>query len=159
MPPKPTLQLDIVEFRHMQKLMAKAQAEAKAIRTLQEVELPKLQAQLADIKGIFKGKERKAVEAQIQQLEQEIRQRLDKLPAILEEDGYPDVQAFTATYRKAEKIVSQYNRDLAQWERTVQEKQRPAQKPPGKQSVRDQLRRLQEEGRKKPRHRNRDHER
>ena len=37
-----------------------------------------------------------------------------KLPTILEEDGYPDVQAFTATCRKAEKIVSQYNRDLAE---------------------------------------------
>ena len=72
---------------------------------------------------------------------------------------YPDVQAFTATYRKAEKIVSQYNRDLAQWEQTVQEKKRPAEKPPEKQSVRDQLRRLQEEGRKKSRNRNRDHER
>lgn len=35
--------------------MIKAQAEANAIRTLQEVELPKLQARLADIKGIFKG--------------------------------------------------------------------------------------------------------
>ena len=77
LPLKPTLQLDIAEFRHMQKLMAKAQAEAKAIRTLQDVELPKLQAQLADIKGIFKGKERKAVETQIQALEQEIRQRTD----------------------------------------------------------------------------------
>ena len=72
---------------------------------------------------------------------------------------YPDVQAFTATYRKAEKIVSQYNRDLAKWERMVQEKKRPAEKPPEKQSVREQLRRLQEEGRKKPRNRSWDHER
>ena len=143
----------------MQKLMAKAQAEAKAIRTLQDVKLPALQAQLADIKGIFKGKERKEMETQIQKMEQEIRQRLDALPTILEEDGYPDVQAFTATYRKAEKIVSQYNRDLAQWERMVLEKKQPAEKPPEKQSVREQLRRLQEEGRKKPRNRNRDHER
>ena len=142
----------------MQKLMAKAQAEAKAIRTLQDVELPKLQAQLADIKGIFKGKERKAVEAQIQQLEREIQQRLDALPTILEEDGYPDVQAFTATYKKAEAVVSQYNSDLARWEQEVQAKKNPP-KPPEKQSVRDQLRRLQEEGRKKPRNRSRDYER
>ena len=69
------------------------------------------------------------------------------------------MQAFTATYRKAEKIVSQYNRDLAQWERMVQEKKQPTEKLPEKQSVRDQLRRLQEEGRKKPRNRNRNHER
>ena len=159
LPPKPTLQLDIAEFRHMQKLMAKAQAEAKAIRTLQEVELPKLQAQLADIKGIFKGKERKAVETQIQALEQEIRQRLDALPTILEEDGYPDVQAFTATYKKVEAVVSRYNWELAEWEQTAREKKRSAERPPERQSVRDQLRKLQEEGRKTPRNRNRDYER
>ena len=143
----------------MQKLMAKAQAEAKAIRTLQDVDLPKLQAQLADIKGIFKGKERKAVEAQIQKLEQEIRQRLDALPTILEEEGYPDVQAFTATYKKAEAVVSRYNWELAEWAQTVREKKRSAERPPERQSVRDQLRRLQEEGRKTPRNRNRDYER
>ena len=143
----------------MQKLMIKVQNKAKHIRQMQDAELPRLKAQLADVKGIFKGKERKALEQEIQKLEQAIREELDALPTILEEDGYPDVQAFTATYKKAEKIVSQYNRDLAQWERTVQEKKRPAEKPPEKQSVRDQLRRLQEEGRKKPKHRNRDYER
>ena len=159
MPPKPVLNMDIAEFRKMQQLMIKVQDKAKHIRQMQETDLPKLKAQLADVKGIFKGKERKVLEQEIQKLEQTIREELDKLPTILEEDGYPDVQAFTATYRKAEKIVSQYNRDLAEWERTVQEKKRPTEKPPEKQSVRDQLRRLQEEGRKKSRNRNRDHER
>ena len=159
LPPKPVLNMDIAEFRKMQQLMAKAQAEAKAIRTLQEVELPKLQARLADIKGIFKGKERKAVETQIQALEQEIRQRLDALPTILEEDGYPDVQAFTATYKKVEAVVSRYNWELAEWEQTVREKKRSAERPPERQNVRDQLRRLQEEGRKTPRNRSRDYER
>ena len=159
MPPKPVLNMDIAEFRKMQKLMIKVQDKAKHIRQMQDTELPRLKAQLADVKGIFKGKERKALEQEIQKLEQTIREELDALPTILEEDGYPDVQAFTATYRKAEKIVSQYNRDLAQWERTVQEKKQPAEKPPEKQSVREQLRRLQEEGRKKPRNRSRDYER
>ena len=158
-PPKPVLNMDIAEFRKMQQLMIKVQSKAKHIRQMQENDLPRLKAQLADVKGIFKGKERKALEQEIQKLEQTIREELDALPTILEEDGYPDVQTFTATYRKAEKIVNQYNRDLAEWERTMQEKKRPAEKPPEKQSVRDQLRRLQEEGRKKSRNRNRDHER
>ena len=159
MPPKPVLNMDIAEFRKMQKLMIKVQDKAKDIRQMQDTELPRLKAQLADVKGIFKGKERKALEQEIQKLEQTIREELDTLPTILEEDGYPDVQAFTATYRKAEKIVSQYNRDLAEWERMVQEKKQPAEKLPGKQSVREQLRKLQEEGRKKSRNRNRDYER
>ena len=159
LPPKPVLNMDIAEFRKMQQLMIKVQDKAKHIRKMQETDLPRLKAQLADVKGIFKGRERKTLEQEIQKLEQAIREELDALPTILEEDGYPDVQAFTATYRKAEKIVSQYNRDLAQWEQTVREKKRSAERPPERQSVRDQLRRLQEEGRKTPRNRNRDYER
>ena len=70
---------------------------------------------LTETKGIFKGKERKALEIQIQQTEREIADKLDKIPDTLKADGYPDVQVFMATYRKAEPVVDQYNRDLAEW--------------------------------------------
>ena len=77
--------------------------------------------------------------------------RLDKLPDILREDGYPDVQAFMATYREAEAIVEQYNRDLAEWERQVKLMSR-SPRPPERESVRNRLRQLQEQGRQqKPR--------
>lgn len=163
MPPKPTLDINMAEFRTMQKLMIKAQDKAKEIRHLQDTVLPKLKQQLADTKGIFKGKERKALTEQIQRTEKEIAEKLDKLPDVLKEDGYPDVQAFMATYRKAEAVVEQYNRDLAAWEREVRENRRPAEKerltPPEKKSIRDQLKRLQAEGKQKPKHRSHDRER
>ena len=123
----------------MQKLMIKAQDKAKEIRHLQDTVLPKLKQQLADTKGIFKGKERKALTEQIQRTEKEIAEKLDKLPDVLKEDGYPDVQAYMATYRKAEAVVEQFNRDLAAWEQQVREKQKPAKKeqakPPERESV------------------------
>jgi hypothetical protein len=53
------------------------------------------------------------------------------------------------TYRKAEAIVTQYNQDLAEWEQAVKNGQKPAEKqnrPPERQSVRNRLRQLQEEG-------------
>lgn len=163
MPPKPTLDINMAEFRTMQKLMIKAQDKAKEIRHLQDTVLPKLKQQLADTKGIFKGKERKALTEQIQRTEKEIAEKLDKLPDVLKEDGYPDVQAFMATYRKAEAVVEQYNRGLAAWEREVRENRRPAEKerltPPEKKSIRDQLRRLQAESKQKPKHRSHDRER
>lgn len=163
MPPKPTLDINMAEFRTMQKLMIKAQDKAKEIRHLQDTVLPKLKQQLADTKGIFKGKERKALTEQIQRTEKEIAEKLDKLPDVLKEDGYPDVQAFMATYRKAEAVVEQYNRDLVAWEREVRENRRPAEKerltPPEKKSIRDQLKRLQAEGKQKPKHRSHDRER
>ena len=149
-PPKPTLSINMAEFRTMRSLMIRVQNEARAICSLQE-EVPKLKGQLSEAKGIFKSKERKALTGQIQQTEKEISERLDKLPDILREDGYPDVQAFMATYREAEAIVEQYNRDLAEWERQVKQKSRPP-RPPEKESVRNRLRQLQEQGRQqKPR--------
>lgn len=155
--------MDMAEFRTMQKLMIRVQDRAREIRGLQE-EVPKLKAQLAEIKGIFKGKERKALETQIQQTEAQISAMLEALPDILKDDGYPDMQAFMVTYRKAEAVVEQYNRELAEWEHKTKESRRPAEKeryaPPERKSVRDQLKRLQAEGRQQKRgHRSHDRER
>ena len=112
MPPKPTLDIDMAEFRHMRNLMIKVQDKAVKIKNLQDKVLPQLKQQLADTKGIFKGKERKALTEQIQRTEKEIAEKLDRLPDVLKEDGYPDVQAFMATYRKSEAVVEKYNREL-----------------------------------------------
>lgn len=67
------------------------------------------------------------------------------MPDILKEDGYPDVQAFMATYRKAEAVVEQYNRTLAEWAWQVKEEHRPP-KPPERESIRNRFRQLQEQG-------------
>ena len=154
MPPKPVLEIDMAEFRTMQKLMIKAQDKAKEIRHLQDTVLPKLKQQLADTKGIFKGKERKTITEQIQQTEKKISVKLDKLPDILKEDGYPDVQAFMRTFREMESVVEQYNRDLAEWERQVSRKPTATAKaqyrPPEKQSVLKHLREIQERNKQKP---------
>lgn len=142
------MESDMDEFRTMQTLMLKVQKQAKAIKKIQEITLPNLRQQLAETTGIFKGKERKALEKQIQQTESELKEKLNKLPDILKDDGYPDVQAFMKTYRKAEAIITQYNQDLAEWEQTVKNGQKPAEKqhrPPERQSVRNRLRQLQEE--------------
>ena len=64
-PSKPVLNMDMAEFHTMQKLMIRMQDRVREIRSLQE-EMPKLKAQLAETKGIFKVRERKALEAQIQ---------------------------------------------------------------------------------------------
>lgn len=47
---------------------------------------------------------------------------------ILCEYGYPDVQAFMATYHKMEEVVEKYNHDLAEWEQQIKKNQKPAEK-------------------------------
>ena len=146
-PPKPVLSVDMAEYRTMQKLMEKAQDEAKAIKHLKHTELPKLEKQLAETTGLFKGKERKALTEKIVRMRHEIDRRMDRLPGILKEDGYPDVQAFKRTYDAATALVEQYNRDLAAWEQQIsgKGKSKPQQKPPEKESVRKKLREMQAE--------------
>ena len=163
LPPKPVLNLDMAEFHTMQKLMIRVQDRAREIRSLQE-EVPGLKTQLVETKGIFKGRERKELEAKIRRTEEKISAMLEALPEILKKDGYPDVQAFMATYRKAEAVVENYNRELAEWERKVREKGKPAEKeqsaPPGRESVLKRLRQLQAEGKsQKPKRKTHDMER
>ncbi len=164
-PPKPTLSVDMAEYRKMQKLMGKVQDEARAIKQLMHGELPKLEKQLSETTGLFKGKERKALQEKIAGVQQEIDRRMDRLPSILKEDGYPDVQAFKRTYDAATALVEQYNRDLAVWERQVNGEQ-PQQKPPEKESIRKKLRDMEAEAkrrnterRQEPRHRSYDYDR
>ena len=154
MPPRPTLDINMAEFRSMQNLMIRVQSEASDIRRLQEDVLPDLKQQLAAITGIFKGKERKALSQQIEQTEKEVARRLDTLPAIVRAEGYHDVQTFTAAYRMAESVVSRYNREMAEWERKVNERRWPAReerlRPPERESVLRKLRQFQEQGRQRP---------
>jgi len=166
-PPKPTLSVDMAEYRKMQKLMVKLQDEARAIRHMENVELPKLEKQLAATTGLFKGKERKALSAQIERLQCEIERRKDKIPDILKEDGYPDAQAFMRTYNKATELVEQYNRDLAAWEQVNgRGKPQPQKAPPEKESIRKKLRDMEAEAKRRndarrhePRHRSYDYNR
>ena len=61
MQPKRTPDSEIHECRDMRNLMIKVQDKAIKIRNLQYKVLLQLKKQLADTKGLFKGKERKAL--------------------------------------------------------------------------------------------------
>lgn len=65
MPPKPKIIIDIEEFRQMQKVKEKLDKQIFLIRHTENVELPKLEKNLQDIKGLFKGKEKKAAQDKI----------------------------------------------------------------------------------------------
>lgn len=145
--------------------MVKVQDEARLIKRLKDVEKPKLEKQLSEITGLFKGKERKALTEKIERMQKEIDRRLQKIPDILKEDGYPDVQAFKRLYDNATILVEQYNRDLATWERQING-EKPKQKSPEKESIRKKLRDMEAEAkrrndarRQQPRPRSHDYDR
>ena len=145
MPQKPTISIDISEFRTMQQLMIQVQGRTKEIRNLQENVLPKLKEQLKDATGIFKGSERKAITEKIQQTEKDISGKLDALPNIVKDKGYTDVSAFMKTYREMEKVVDSYERDVLEYNQKLEQKERPAVKPPEISSVREMMQQMQEQ--------------
>ena len=148
LPQKPTLSIDIDEFNAVQDLLTRLQQRAREAKRIQEIELPKLQAELADTKGLFKGKERKAIEAKIAAAEKEVSDLKAEISDMVKIEGYPDGQAFMATYNEAKRIVSKYRQDMAAWRQ--QTEGAPAEKPQ-RRSVRAELRRLDAEVRRQPR--------
>lgn len=141
-PPQPTLRIDMAEFRAMQNLMAQLRRRARVAKEIQEVRIPKLKAQLSETKGLFKGKERKAIQAEITEAEKEVRSLKDEINELVTQAGYPDGQAFLSAYNRAESIVRQYQRDMAAWKQRAEDA--PAEKPQRK-SVLEELRRLEAE--------------
>lgn len=131
----------------MRKLMEKTRGEARTIKQLDEVEKPRLEKQLSEITGLFKGKERKALTGKIERMQREIDRGMKRLPKILKGDGYPDVQAFKRMFDKATSPAEQYNRDLAAWERQVN-----GEKPPEKESIRKKLREMDSEVKRQDAH-------
>ena len=151
LPPKPILKVNMAEFRTMEKTLSEVQAIAREIRNLQNSTLPQLNKQLEETKGIFKGKERKAITEQIQLTEKKISDKTAGISKIIQDKGYSNVQAFMDTYDKSKGAIMDYNLELADWEQrkerilnTKETAELPA--PPSKQSVKQQLKQIQAEG-------------
>ena len=135
-------------FKEMKELLHWLRKCASEIKQIQDTELPKLREELSEITGIFKGKERKAKEAEIETAEKRVSNLKDRISRMVQEQGYPDGQAFMAAYNKAESIVKQYEWELAEWKQQVEGKPAKEKKPPERKSVLAQLHRIRDEAQK-----------
>ena len=75
---------------------------------------------------------------------------------MVQEHGYPDGQVFMAAYNKVERIVKQYEWELAEWKQQVEGKPAEEKKPPERRSVLAQLHRIQDEAQKPQKRSSRD---
>ena len=151
LPPKPVLKVNLTEFRSMEKTLLQVQTIAYEIKTMQNVSLPQLNKKLEETKGIFKGRERKIITEQIQLTEKKISDKTAEISKIVQDEGYPDVQAFIDTYDKSKSAVVMYNLELADWEskkESLLEKDDKKSTRPSRRSVRQQLKQIQAEGKK-----------
>ena len=130
-------------------IMYELQRQSMEIKRTQQ-DISSLKKQLSELRGLFKGKERKSLEGKIELLE-DLEKRLHKgLEQIVKREGYPNVQAFQKVYNKAEELIIEYNEELRVWKnQTEQKKERPLEQPK-KASVLEKLHRYQQEGRQQP---------
>ena len=149
LPPKPVPKIDLQEWKDMQKLMYELQRQSMEIKRTQQ-DISSLKKQLSELRGLFKGKERKSLEGKIELLE-DLEKRLHKsLEQIVKREGYPNVQAFQKVYNKAEELIIEYNEELRAWKNQTEQKKEKTLEQPKKASVLEKLHRYQQEGRQQP---------
>lgn len=149
LPPKPVPKIDLQEWKDMQKVMYDLQGQSREIKRTQQ-DISSLKKQLSELRGFFKGKERKSLEGKIELLE-DLEKRLHKsMEQIVKREGYPNVQAFQKVYNKAETLIREYNEELRAWKNQTGQKQENPLEQPKKASVLEKLHRYQQEGRQQP---------
>lgn len=149
LPPKPVPKIDLQEWNDMQKVMYDLQGRSREIKRTQQ-DISSLKKQLSELRGFFKGKERKSLEGKIEVLE-DLKKRLHKsMEQIVKREGYPNVQAFQKVYNKAETLIMKYNEELRSWKNQTEQKKENPLEQPKKVSVLEKLHRYQQEGRQQP---------
>jgi uncharacterized protein YukE len=147
--PKPVPKIDLQEWKDMQKVMYDLQGQSREIKRTQQ-DISSLKKQLSELRGFFKGKERKSLEGKIEMLE-DLEKRLHKsMEQIVKREGYPNVQAFQKVYNKAEALIMEYNEELRAWKNQTEQKKENPLEQPKKASVLEKLHRYQQEGRQQP---------
>ena len=142
LPPKPVLKVDMIEFRKMQETKEKLEKQIAAIRNLEQYEIPQLKEELEEVKGLFRGRERKSLESRIANAQERLSSMKTYLNTIVNNNGYKSVQGFLRVYKKAEGEVLAYQKAMEQY------RTRGGQKPPEEESIREQLQRLAEEAKR-----------
>ena len=106
-----------------------------------EQQLEKLQKELANTKGLFKGKQRKELQGKIQTLEKQIANMKSRLSKIVQEYGYKTVQEFQKELKVVKVEYQAYQASIIRKE----DKPNPTVRlPEQRQSVRERLREKQE---------------
>ena len=82
--------------------------------------------------GFFKGKARKSLEGKIEQAEKQEKRIHTDMEQTVKQAGYSDVQSFTKTYQKSEKLIRKYNEELRAWENQTEQKEEKPSEPPKK---------------------------
>ena len=115
-PERPTMSDGAANYPRLQEIYDELNKRNWAIHTEQR-QLNLLELSLSELKGVFKVKERKEVQAQIEASKRTIANMTESLQHIARSHGYKTVQDFMAEYNAARDENSAYEKELAEWKR------------------------------------------
>ena len=81
--------------------------------------------ELSEIKGWFKGRKKKELQEEIDDLTSQIRNMKDYLPKSVQKVGYRSVQEFLKDFKTAKSEYSQYQKAIAQWKQETGKEPEP----------------------------------
>ena len=73
--------------------------------------------ELSEIKGWFKGRKKKELQKEIDELKSQIRDMKDYLPRIVQKIGYRSVQDFLKDFKASQTEYSEYRTAIAKWKK------------------------------------------
>ena len=71
--------------------------------------------ELSEVKGWFKGRKKKALQEEIDELTSQIRNMKDYLPRIVQKIGYRSVQEFLKDFKVSQTEYSEYRTAIEKW--------------------------------------------
>ena len=95
----------------MEALNLKLHRQVEEIEKLENVELPNLEKELKNIRGFFKGKQKRILQQEIENCKKNINAGKENLQKIVQEQGYRDVETFLKVYSESKKIVEQWKKE------------------------------------------------
>ena len=134
---------DIEEFKKMDQVKEKLNRQLALIHQTEVVELPRLEKNLENIKGLFKGKEKKVAQTKINQCKKRMAKQKEELKRIVKESGYATVKSFMDNYNKTYVLIMEYQKEMEDWKQQTEQKVQNSYSIEGKQrqSIREKLQR------------------
>lgn len=109
------------KFHRLEGIYQKLDEQNKAIYK-REQQLKTLEQRLFQVKGMFKGKERKQLQEQMEQLQMQIENMKCFLPTMVQGYGYKNVKEFLAEYKVSKTEYGNYRKVVEEWEKLTGEK-------------------------------------
>jgi len=113
-PERPRMSLGAANYPRLQEIYDELDRRNRAIHS-EERHLSLLELSLSELKGVFKAKERKEVQEQIEESKRTIVNMTESLQYIARSHGYKTIQDFMVEYNQARDENSAYEKELAEW--------------------------------------------